>query len=42
MKQYISKVINGKDLTIEEAEAAMELIMSGKASEAQSGSYLTA
>lgn len=42
MKQYISKVINGKDLTIEEAEAAMELIMSGKASEAQIGSYLTA
>ena len=42
MKQYISKVIRGENLSIEEAEAAMNLIMSGNATEAQIGSYLTA
>jgi len=42
MKEYISKVMQGKNLTTEEAAAAMDIIMSGKATPAQIGSYLTA
>lgn len=42
MKEAISKVIKGKDLTFEEAKGAMELMLSGEASEAQIGGYLTA
>lgn len=42
MKQYIQKVTSGNDLTLEEAEAAMETIMTGEATDAQIGSFLTA
>lgn len=42
MKRYINKVIEGKNLTTEEAAAAMDIIMSGEATPAQIGSYLTA
>ena len=42
MKEYINKVIEGKNLTTKEAAAAMDIIMSGKATPAQIGSYLTA
>ena len=42
MKEYINKVIEGKNLTTEEAAAAMDIIMSGEATPAQIGSYLTA
>ena len=42
MKNYIQKVIEGKNLTTAEAKAAMDIIMSGKATEAQIGAYLTA
>lgn len=42
MNEYIKKLVEGKDLTIEEAEAAMHKIMGGEASEAQTGSFLTA
>ena len=42
MKTYINKVIEGKNLSLEEAEKAMDLIMSGKATDAQIASYLTA
>lgn len=42
MDTYIKKVIEKKDLTTEEAESAMEMIMSGEATPAQIGSYLTA
>lgn len=42
MKEYINKVMQGKNLTTEEAADAMDIIMSGKATPAQIGSYLTA
>ena len=42
MKEYITKVVEGKDLTEEEARAAMEIMLSGEASQAQLGSFLTA
>lgn len=42
MKKYISKVIERQNLTSKEAEEAMNLMMGGKATEAQIGSYLTA
>lgn len=42
MKEYITKVVEGKDLTEEEARAAMEIMLSGEASQAQIGSFLTA
>lgn len=42
MNRYIKKVINGENLTLIEAQEAMHHIMSGEASEAQIGSYLTA
>ncbi|MFW5941018.1 MAG: anthranilate phosphoribosyltransferase [Chloroflexota bacterium] len=42
LKSAIARVINGHDLTLEEAEAAMDVIMSGEATPAQIGSYLTA
>jgi len=42
LKSAIATVINGRDLTFEEAEAAMNAIMSGEATQAQIGSYLTA
>lgn len=42
LNQYIKKLIEGYDLTTEEATDAMNRIMSGEATEAQIGSYLTA
>jgi len=42
LKSAIAAVINGRNLTFEEAEAAMNAIMSGEATQAQIGSYLTA
>jgi anthranilate phosphoribosyltransferase len=42
MKQAIAKVVDGKGLTEAEAEAAMKCIMSGEATQAQIGGFLTA
>lgn len=42
LKPYIAKVMQRQDLTAHEAEAAMEIIMTGQATQAQIGSYLTA
>lgn len=42
LKSAIATVINGRNLTFEEAETAMNAIMSGEATQAQIGSYLTA
>lgn len=40
LKPYIQKVINHQNLTAEEAESAMGIIMDGQATEAQIGGYL--
>jgi anthranilate phosphoribosyltransferase len=40
LKPYIQKVINQQDLTAEEAQAAMNIIMDGAATDAQIGGYL--
>lgn len=42
LKPYIFKVIEGQDLTREEAYGAMQSIMNGQATDAQIGSFLTA
>ena len=42
LKPYIFKVIEGTDLTQDEAYAAMDCIMSGGATDAQIGSFITA
>jgi anthranilate phosphoribosyltransferase len=42
MKGFINKLVEGNDLTSEEAEQAMKTIMSGGATPAQIGSFLTA
>lgn len=42
MKEFINKLVEGEDLTREEAEQAMKMIMSGSATKAQIGSFLTA
>lgn len=42
LKPYLAKIIQGQDLSIQEAEAAMEIIMTGHASPAQIGGYLVA
>lgn len=42
LKHAIAQVINGRDLSFAEAEAAMDAIMDGDATPAQIGSYLTA
>lgn len=42
MKEYIAKVVDGKDLTEEEARAAMKLMLEGEATQAQIASFLTA
>lgn len=42
LKQAIGEVINGRNLTLAQAEEAMNAIMSGTATQAQIGSYLTA
>ena len=39
---YINKLLQGQNLTIAEAEAAMEVIMTGNATPAQIGGYLVA
>jgi anthranilate phosphoribosyltransferase len=42
LKTAIAEVINGRSLSLEQAEAAMNVIMRGEATPAQIGSYLTA
>ncbi len=42
MKEFIQKLVEGKDLTSEEAGLAMKAIMGGEAEEAQIASFLTA
>ncbi|MFQ5801228.1 MAG: anthranilate phosphoribosyltransferase, partial [Candidatus Hydrothermarchaeales archaeon] len=42
MKDVIGKLVDGKDLAREEANNAMKTIMSGGATPAQIGSFLTA
>ena len=42
MKEIIKRLVEGKDLTQEEAARGMRLIMNGEASEAQIGSFITA
>ena len=42
LKPYISKLSGGRHLTMSEAEAAMEIIMTGQATPAQIGGYLVA
>jgi len=42
MKEFIQKVSEGKHLTPAEAEEAMKLIMTGQATDAQAGAFLTA
>ncbi|MDI6654667.1 MAG: anthranilate phosphoribosyltransferase [Candidatus Hydrothermarchaeota archaeon] len=42
MKEFIGKLVEGKDLTSSEAGEAMKLIMSGTATGAQIGGFLTA
>lgn len=42
LKPYITKVINGQDLSAKEAKEAMDIIMTGQATQAQIGGYLVA
>jgi anthranilate phosphoribosyltransferase len=42
LKPYIAKALNRGDLTADEAEAAMNIIMTGQATQAQIGAYLVA
>jgi anthranilate phosphoribosyltransferase len=42
LKPAIQKVVDGKDLSEEEMEAAMDVIMSGQATPAQIGAFITA
>jgi len=42
MKDYVQKLVDGKDLAPAEAADAMRTIMAGKATQAQIGSFLTA
>jgi anthranilate phosphoribosyltransferase len=42
MNEFIKKIVEGFNLSIEEAEAAMEAIMLGKATQTQIGAFLTA
>ncbi|MEM7334182.1 MAG: anthranilate phosphoribosyltransferase [Chloroflexota bacterium] len=42
IREAIAEVINGRNLTFEQAETTMNQIMSGDATQAQIGSYLTA
>lgn len=42
LKPYINKAIRREDLSVSEAEEAMQVIMSGQATQAQIGAYLTA
>ena len=42
MKEILAKLVEGKDLTKEEAMKAQELILTGQATEAQIACFLTA
>ena len=42
LKPYIALALNRKDLSAEQAEAAMNIIMTGQATQAQIGAYLVA
>lgn len=42
MKEFIQKLVDGRDLTGAEAEAAMKAIMSGESNDAQNAGFLTA
>jgi len=42
MKEYITKVVEGIDLTKEEAKSSMEIMLNGEATQAQIGTFLTA
>lgn len=42
MKEAINKVVRGENLTLDEAKAVMDLMLSGEATQAQLGSFLTA
>jgi anthranilate phosphoribosyltransferase len=42
LKPYLAKLIRGQDLTAQEAEEAMQIIMTGQATPAQIGGYLVA
>ena len=42
MREYLEKVVAGENLTREQAKAAMQVMMSGQASESQIGALLTA
>jgi anthranilate phosphoribosyltransferase len=42
LKQYVAKIMDGKNLSQDEAAAAMEVIMHGKAQESQLAAFLTA
>ncbi|MBU4201856.1 MAG: anthranilate phosphoribosyltransferase [Candidatus Altiarchaeota archaeon] len=42
MKELISKIVGGENLTAEEAESAMKTIMSGNSNEVEISSFLTA
>lgn len=42
MKDVLKKLSEGKSLTVEEAEGAMNCLLSGEATQAQIGAYLTA
>jgi anthranilate phosphoribosyltransferase len=42
LKPYLAKIINRQNLSVQEAEAAMEIIMTGQATQAQIGAYLVA
>ncbi len=42
LKPYLEPIINKQDLSFEQAREAMDIIMSGGATQAQIGSYLTA
>ena len=42
LKPFIAKAINRTDLTVAEAQEAMNIIMTGQATPAQIGAYLVA
>ena len=41
LKQYITKIMNGENLTQEEAGRAMDIILTGEANESQIASFLS-
>ena len=41
MKQAIRTVVEGNDLSLEEAKRVMQIMLSGEATQAQLGSFLT-